>query len=155
TYERGRTKFERLNLRFFQNIREAAPAHFILQRGATGELLTFMLVFRLGDRLINKFIGLDYGRAGRTFLYFRLFDAALDLAYATGAAELQSGQTGYRAKLDLGHELVPLFNFVRHANPLVHAVYRAIGRRVTWKTLDDDLANFLRAHPEGCGTGPD
>ncbi|HTQ30065.1 MAG TPA: hypothetical protein VMI53_02545 [Opitutaceae bacterium] len=149
TYERGKTKFERLNLRFFENIRGQAPARFILQRDpATGELLTFMLVFSLGGRLINKFIGLDYRRAGRTFLYFRLFDAALDFAYATGAAELQSGQTGYRAKLDLGHELVPLFNLVRHENPLVHAVYRAIGRRVTWRTLDGDLANFLRAHPE-------
>jgi hypothetical protein len=138
-----------LDLRFFERIREQAPARFILQRDPTdGALVAFMLVFHLGDRVINKFIGLDYRRGAKAYLYFRLFDAALDFAYASGARELQSGQTGYRAKLDLGHGLVPLFNVFRHGNPLVHALFRAIGSRVTWRSLDSDLAEFLRAHPE-------
>lgn len=149
TYQRGKTKFERLDRRFFERIREYPEARFILQREkSTGRLLTFMLVFRLGDRLVNKFIGLDYARAGKTYLYFRLFDAALDLAYGYGVREIQSGQTGYRAKFDLGHKLVPLTNLVHHRNPAINALYRAIGRRVRWKTLDDDLAEYLRAHPE-------
>ena len=148
TYERGKTKFERLDLRFFERIREQAPAQFILLRDHAGcELVAFMLVLRLGDRLINKFIGLDYRRGTNVYLYFRLFDAALDHAYASGAREIQSGQTGYRAKLDLGHRLVPLYNVFRHENPIVNAIFRAIGRRVTWQSLDADLAEFLRAHP--------
>ncbi len=148
TYERGKTKFERLGPRFFAQISTHAPARFILQRDtATGELVAFMLVFHLGDRVVNKFIGLDYRRGGNTFLYFRLFDAALDFAYAGGAAELQSGQTGYRAKLDLGHRPVPLFNIFRHQNPLVHAIFRAIGRRVTWRSLDPDLAAVASSPP--------
>jgi hypothetical protein len=161
TYERGKTKFERLDRRFFEHIREQSPARFILQREAgTGALVAFMLVFVFGDRVINKFIGLDYRREGRAYLYFRLFDAALDFAYGAGARELQSGQTGYRAKLDLGHRLVPLFNVFHHENPVVHAVFRAIGGRVTWQSLDDDLATFLRAHPDATcrvagGRGPD
>jgi predicted N-acyltransferase len=149
TYEKGKTKFERLDRRFFESIREQPEARFILQRDKTnGQLLTFMLVFCLGDRVINKFIGIDYSRSGKTYLYFRLFDAALDFAYSHGAKELQSGQTGYRAKLDLGHRLVPLFNLVRHKNPLVNAIYRTIGTRVSWRSLDNDLATFLLAHPE-------
>ena len=149
TFERGKTKFERLDRRFFEHIREQAPARFILQRDPTdGALVAFMLVFHLGDRVINKFIGLDYRRGTKAYLYFRLFDAALDFAYASGARELQSGQTGYRAKLDLGHRLVPLFNIFRHGNPFVHALFRMIGGRVTWRSLDGDLAEFLRAHPE-------
>jgi hypothetical protein len=149
TYEKGRTKLEKLNPRFFQAMRGHEPARFILQRDrASGELAAFMLVFRLGDRVINKFIGLDYGRGPKAFLYFRLFDAAVDYAYANGAKELQSGQTGYRAKFDLGHRLVPLFNVVRHQNPLVNALFRAIGTRTTWQSLDPDLATYLRAHPE-------
>ena len=149
TYQRGRTKFERLDLRFFEAVGRHPESHFILQRDArTGALVAFMLVFRIGDRVVNKFIGIDYARAGQTYLYFRLFEAALGFAHGIGARELQSGQTGYRAKLDLGHGLVPLHNLVRHANPLVHALYRAIGGRVTWSTLDGDLRVFLRAHPE-------
>jgi len=53
--------------------------------------------------------------------------------------ELQSGQTGYRAKLDLGHRLVPLANVLRHQNPFLHALYRAVCTRLTWKSLDSDL----------------
>jgi uncharacterized protein len=148
TYEKGKTKFEQLDRRFFERIRETDCTRFILQRdAASGELVAFMLVFCLGDRVINKFIGFDYRRGGQTYLYFRLFDAALDFAYAHGAKELQSGQTGYRAKLDLGHRLVPLFNVFRHENRLVHALFRLIGRRIAWHSLDPDLAVYLRAHP--------
>ncbi len=146
TFERGKTKFERLDIRFFQQVREKPEARFVVQRDAkTGEMVTFMLVFHLGTRVINKFIGIDYARAGKTFLYFRLFDAALDYAYSVGATEIQSGQTGYRAKFDLGHRLVPLHNVVRHRNPLIHALFRAIGTRVTWRSLDPDLATYLEA----------
>lgn len=149
TYERGKTKFERLDRRFFEQIREQGPARFVLLRDpASGALVAFMLVFHLGDRLINKFIGLDYHQNPKAYLYFRLFDAAVDFAYAIRATELQSGQTGYRAKFDLGHRLVPLFNVFRHENPFVHALFRAIGGRVTWRSLDDDLATFLQAHPD-------
>jgi len=148
TYEKGRTKFERLDLRFFESVRARDEASFILQRDPSdGALIAFMLVFRLGKRVINKFIGLDYRRPAGCYPYFRLFDAALDFAYGCGASELQSGQTGYRAKLDLGHRLVPLFNAFRHKNPLIHSLFRAIGSRVTWKSLDGDLAVYLRAHP--------
>ena len=154
TYERGKTKFERLDLRFFEQVREKPEARFILQRDAkTGALVTFMLVFHLGGRVINKFIGIDYARAGKTYLYFRLFDAAVDFAYSVGARELQSGQTGYRAKFDLGHRLVPLHNVVRHRNPLVHALFRVIGTRVTVGSLDPDLDTHFKAKEKKGGAG--
>ena len=149
TYERGKTKFERLGLPFFQAMRQEEPAHFILLRDPKdGALVAFMLVFCVGERVINKFIGLDYSRDSKAYLYFRLFDAAVDFACARGATELQSGQTGYRAKSDLGHELVPLYNVFRHRNPAVHALFTLIGTRVSWRSLDSDLAVFLKAHPD-------
>jgi len=149
TYEKGKTKFERLDRRFFERVLEHDAARFILQRDpANGELVTFMLVFCVGDRVINKFIGLDYRRSGKTFLYFRLFDAAVDFGYAHGAKEIQSGQTGYRAKFDLGHRLVRLCNVFRHENRLVNFVFALVGRGIAWQTLDADLATYLRAHPE-------
>ena len=149
TYERGKTKFERLSMPFFKAISLEQPSSFILLRDARdGSLVAFMLVFCLGHRVINKFIGLDYARDSKAYLYFRLFDAAVDFACSRGATELQSGQTGYRAKFDLGHDLVPLFNVFKHRNRAVHALFKAIGTRVCWKSLDSDLAAFLKAHPD-------
>jgi hypothetical protein len=52
------------------------------------------------------------------------------------------------AKLDMGHSLVPLWNYCEHRNPLVNRIYRDIAARITWDTLDDQLAEFLNAHPE-------
>lgn len=153
TYSRGKTKFERLGHPFFAAIREQPEATFLLLRDrGDGALVAFMLVFHLGDRVINKFIGLDYQRGERAFLYFRLFDAALEWTYARGARELQSGQTGYRAKADTGHRLVELCNLFQHRNPAVHAVFRLIGSRTTWASLDKEILFFREARGHAVGS---
>ena len=149
TYEQAETKFERLNRRFFELIAQAPQSHFIMLREAgSAQPVAFMLCFALGERVINKFIGIDYRRPREWLLYFRLWEAALDWALARGAATIQSGQTGYAPKLETGHRLVPLTNYCAHRNRLVHALARLAARRIDWASLDDDLARFLRAHPE-------
>lgn len=107
-----------------------------------------MLCFVVGNRLINKFIGIDYNRPKDWVLYFRLWDAAVDFALAKGLSSIQSGQTGYSAKIELGNELVPLTNYCRHRNKLTHAIYRKVAKTIDWHTLDPDLAAHLKAHPE-------
>lgn len=149
TYEKGETKFERLNRRFFELIAEKPCASFIIVREReTGRMVAFMLCFVLESRVINKFIGIDYATPKDWFLYFRLWDAVVDLAVAKGATSIQSGQTAYAPKIEIGHELEPLTNYVRHKNPLLHWVYKTVAKSVNWDTLDDDLATFLKAYPE-------
>ncbi len=149
TYAKATTKFERLNRRFFDIIAEQPVSHFVLLREkASGQMLAFMLCFEAGNRLINKFIGLDYERPKEWALYFRLWDAALDWALSHGFTSIQSGQTSYSAKIELGNRLVPLTNYCKHRNKLVHAIYRWAAKGIDWHTLDDDLAAHLKAHPE-------
>ncbi|PKU26477.1 GNAT family N-acetyltransferase [Telmatospirillum siberiense] len=149
TYEKAETKFERLNRRFFELLAERTASHFILLREAEGgDLIAFMLCFAVGGRLINKFIGIDYHRPKEWLLYFRLWEAALDWALPRGFTTIQSGQTGYAPKIEMGHALVPLTNHCRHRHPLMHRLYAAIARTVGWHTLDEDLARFLKAHPD-------
>ena len=90
-----------------------------------------------GRRAINKFIGIDYSLGSKTYLYFRLWEAFLRWAMQMGADEVQSGQTSYRAKLDLGHDFVPLSNFFRYRNPLMHAIAALVAKRISWGTLDE------------------
>jgi predicted N-acyltransferase len=152
TYEHGNTKFERLTLKFFELIAAQPVSHFILLRDTeNGKLVAFMLCFVTGKRLINKFIGIDYSYKGDWFLYFRLWAAAVAWALSIGAEELQSGQTGYQAKYDLGHKFVPLYNYCRHLSPVVHIIFKKIASHISWSTLDDDLANLepvLKKGPE-------
>ena len=117
-------------------------AHFVTLREPGGAMVAFMLCLVSGPMVINKFIGLDYGRDKDWCLYFRLWDVAVDWALSIGAETVQSGQTGYRPKLEIGHALVPLYNYARHRNPLVHAVYALVGRQITLASLDPQLARF-------------
>ena len=142
TYERGKTKFERLTPRFFQLIAAEDCSHFILLRcPETRKLVAFMLCFRVGSRVINKFIGLDYRLEANWFLYFRLWEQAVDWASRVEPIEFQSGQTGYRAKLDLGHHLIPITNYCRHRSPFLHYLFSTMAKNVSWRTLDRDLTH--------------
>jgi len=154
TYEKAGTKFERLNRRFFEVIAGKPVSHFVvLRERGSRDILAFRLCFVLGQRIINKFIGIDYRRPRDWMLYFRLWEAALDWSCAQGATEIQSGQTGYAAKIETGHALVPLTNYCRHRSGLMHWLFGLIATRITWKTLDDDLARYLAAHPEAKPAG--
>lgn len=153
TYEKATTKFERLNRRMFDQLAAEPVSRFVLLREqGGGAIIAFMLCFVLDGRMINKFIGIDYHRPRDWMLYFRLWEAALDWALAEGFSSIQSGQTGYAPKIEMGHSLVPLTNYCRHANPLIHWIYARVARTIGWATLDPDLARFLAAHPE-CAPG--
>jgi hypothetical protein len=148
TYEKGKMKFERLNPAFFMHIAEADESWFILLRESkTKELVAFMLCFKVGNRVINKFIGLDYNRPASWFLYFRLWDEAIRWCGLQKAADLQSGQTSYSAKIELGHKLTHLSNFCKHLNPIMNAIYEHVAKSVSWETLDDDLKLYLKKYP--------
>ncbi|HEX9396338.1 MAG TPA: GNAT family N-acetyltransferase [Burkholderiales bacterium] len=149
TYEKATTRFERLNRRFFEIVAARPESNFIvLRESASGDMVAFMLSFDMGSRIINKFIGFDYNRPREWLLYFRLWDAAVDWALSRGVGAIQSGQTGYAPKIETGHRLVPLANFCAHRNPVIHVIARACARRIDWSTLDDDLARYVKAHPE-------
>jgi hypothetical protein len=149
TYEKGDTKFERLNRTFFDLITQFEHAHYVvLRERGTQKIVSFMLCFKLGEHVINKFIGIDYKQPKEWFLYFRLWEAAVAWSYSVGAKAIQSGQTGYAPKIELGNDMVALTNYCRHQNPIVHWVYAAVAKTVNWDTLDHDLAIYAKAYPE-------
>jgi len=43
---------------------------------------------------------------------------------------------------------MPLYNYGRHLNPVMHWIYKKVAAGITWQSLDEDLARFLKAHPE-------
>jgi len=149
TYEHGKTKFEKLNRRFFELIAQQPVSYFILIRErASRKLVAFMLCFLLGTRVINKFIGIDHALPKNYFLHALLWDAAVEWAIEIGATSIQSGQTGYATKILTGHQLVPLNNLCKHNNGAVNIIYRLIGQRIRWESLDNDLHVIIKAHSD-------
>ncbi|MBV9114133.1 MAG: GNAT family N-acetyltransferase [Hyphomicrobiales bacterium] len=146
TYERATTKFERLTKKFWEAVCQQAQSRvIILRERSVGKAVAFMLVIMQGQRAINKFIGLDYGLGTKAYLYFRLWEEFIRFATQAGAEEVQSGQTAYRAKRDLGHALVPLNNFFRYRNPLIQLIALSFAKRISWSSLDEDLAHAMRS----------
>ena len=149
TYLKGKTKFEELTPEFFEFISREKEAHFIILRHQSShEIVAFMLCFNLGDHVINKFIGMDYDAPQDWFLYFRLWIEVVNWSYKIGAKTIQSGQTAYPAKIETGHQLIPLTNFCKHRNTLMHSISKKVASLVNWDTLDQDLALYLKAYPE-------
>ena len=64
-----------------------------------------------------------------------------------GIKTLQSGQTGYRFKIDTGNELEPLYNYCQNRNPLMKTVYANVASNISWSSLDKDLAVYVEAQP--------
>jgi hypothetical protein len=149
TYEKSTSKFEKLNRKFFEVFAETQPALFIILREkVTGEMVAFRLCFDMGERLISLFIGMDYTRPKEWMLFFRLWEAAVDVALSRGFTAIVSGRSSYEVKIETGHKLVPLNNYCRHSNILLHTIYRIVAQRVDWASLDEALARFQKA-PEG------
>ena len=149
SYLKGKTKFEELTPEFFEFISREKEAHFIILRHQSSqEIVAFMLCFDLKERVINKFIGIDYDAPRDWFIYFRLWIEAVNWAYKIGAKTIQSGQTAYPVKIETGHELVHLANFCKHRNRFMHKIYKKVASLVNWDTLDPDLAVYLKAYPE-------
>ena len=146
TYERATTRFERLTPAFFDELAKAESTHFImLRRRSDNALVAFMLCYAEPKYATNKFIGIDYDLGTDVFLYFRLFEEFVVWASANGATSIRSGQTGYRAKFDLGHEPAPLNNFAKNRNWAMNKISAMVAKSITWSTLDTDLKTYVDA----------
>jgi len=149
TYLKGKTKFEELTPEFFEFISREKETHFIILRHQSShEIVAFMLCFDLRGHVINKFIGIDYDAPQDWFLYFRLWMEVVNWSYKIGAKTIQSGQTAYPAKIETGHQLIPLTNFCKHRNTLMHSISKKVASLVNWDTLDADLELYIKAYPE-------
>ena len=150
TYEKSTSKFERLTRKFFEAFAEKQATLFvILRENVTGEIVAFCLCFDMGDRLISMFIGIDYSRPKQWMLFFRLWEATLDVALARGFPAIVNGRSSYEVKIETGHKLIRLNNYCRHRNVLFNIIYGVVAQRVDWASLDGGLARFLKTDPGG------
>lgn len=146
---KAKFKSEEMTYAWFEHIAALPTTYFMAMRDArTGETIAATAFFDRKPMLVARHAGFDYSKPMSWMLYYRLWDALVDWALANGFTSIYSGPTSYAAKIQTGHELIPLFNYLWHKNAFLHVIYRAVARRLDWAALDEDLAKHFKAHPE-------
>ena len=117
TYEKAELQFEKLTPAYF--VRTRSLSHYLLFF-LDDELIGFTQLIGKGRCLINRYIGLDYGKSHDYGLYFAMFIRAVDFGIREGFAEIELGATSYEFKRILGARQHPTWNHYRHNNAFVN-----------------------------------
>jgi len=111
-YQQSEIHFDLLSADFFRAVLQDADCRgkvFIYRHH--GELVGYNLCFIVGDKLVDKYIGLAYPQARALNLYFLSWINNLDYALAHGLKYYVTGWTDPQIKAYLGAR----FTFTRHA----------------------------------------
>jgi predicted N-acyltransferase len=127
TYKMGTTKFEHLSREFFLRVSDELreQARFFLYY-IDGTLAAFNLCFVYKDLLIDKFIGFNYDISKRYNLYFVSWAYNIKWCIENSVRHYYPGQTDYEPKIRLGGRIVPLYAYLRHNNPVLNFLFRAL-----------------------------
>lgn len=117
TYHKAELKLEKLTPEYFLNTR--ALSHYLLFF-LDDELIGFTQLIGKGHQLVNRYIGLDYGKSHDYGLYFAMFIRAIEFGIREGFAEIELGATSYEFKRILGARQHPTWNYYRHTNPVLN-----------------------------------
>lgn len=97
---KSNSKFEKLNLAFFQNI----PKHFnnksylLLIRNKDGDIKLAELIFECNDKLIPIYLGIDYNYHDVKCLYINTIIKSIEIAEAKDLNYVVLGQNSYYPK---------------------------------------------------------
>ena len=121
TYERAKIKFEKLTPDYF--VQTSALSEYILAFEGD-HLLGFAQLISGDERMLFKYVGMDYPHAQTHGLYFGLLIRMVEHARASGLRELDFGVSSYDFKRKLGAKLQETSIYYRHANPLLNRLLR-------------------------------
>jgi predicted N-acyltransferase len=138
-------RFEVLTPQFFINISrnmDGCVKYFLTRDN--GKLVAFNLCFVKNDCFIDKVIGLDYSCAYDYSLYYTTLFYNIDWCIKNGVRYYQPGQGDYDAKIRLGAKLIPLYLYVKTANPLLSLFAKPVTRLIAPKNFDPALKNLAK-----------
>jgi predicted N-acyltransferase len=134
---------------YFEALSQLPPGRLAVKLyRAGGKLLAFNMLFFDRDRVIDKFIGIDYELARDYDIYVLSWMENVREALRRKARYLQTGQTAYRRKIQLGSTLAPCVVYFRHRSPLTHALLRVLARWLAFDRNDPQLRSHA-ARPAG------
>ncbi|MBS0292990.1 MAG: GNAT family N-acetyltransferase [Proteobacteria bacterium] len=128
-YDQSEIHFDKLTRGFFAGLLRSGGNGGIVfeyRDAASGALLGWNLCFEHGDKLLDKYIGLNYPAAREANLYFVSWMVNLEYALERGLSHYVAGWTDPEVKAQLGAR----FTLTRHAVFIRNPLLRALGRRL-------------------------
>ncbi len=123
--ERAQHRLETLNRSFIDRLdTDLGPQSRAIFLERRGQPLAVAVMLYSGKLATFLLAGLDYGADRQWQVYPNLVLEVVNDAIRAGASRLEMGQTSYPLKSRLGAVAVPRFLYLRHRNPLGHALLR-------------------------------
>lgn len=104
-----------------------------------GRLVSFNLILVENDKVIGKFVGMDYEVARSRNLYFVNWMTVVRFCIENGIANLQTGQTTYAVKLRLGCKLRRSWVYCKYTGGIIGPLVRWIAPKLSFEDVDPDL----------------
>ena len=141
TLEKSELNFEELTPAYFSGVlRELGDRASCVTYWLGERLVAFNLVLHDGQRLLDKFLGMDYAVSRDYNLYFFTWFENVRYCIAHSLPLYQSGQGLHREKLRLGSRLAANWLWYRHRNRLLDFIFASAERLVRLDRHDPELA---------------
>jgi predicted N-acyltransferase len=141
TMEKSELNFEELTRAYFSGVlRELGDRASCVTYWLGEHLVAFNLVLHDGQRLLDKFLGMDYAVARDYNLYFFTWFENVRYCIAHSLPLYQSGQGLHREKLRLGSRLAANWLWYRHRNRVLDFIFASGERLFRLDRHDPELA---------------
>ncbi|MGH8113740.1 MAG: GNAT family N-acetyltransferase [Rhodanobacteraceae bacterium] len=138
TVARAKFTFEALTPAYFEGVLHEMPGRaYCVTYSEAGKLVAFNLVLRDDERLLDKFLGMDYAAMDRYNLYHVSWLENIRRCIETGVGMYESGQGLHREKLRLGSTLQANALWYRHRNRFMDGVLARFEKLARLDRFDD------------------
>jgi len=139
TLAHAELSFEELTPAYFENVLRDMPGRaFCVTYSEGDKLLAFNLVLRDSERLLDKFLGMDYAAMDRYNLYHVSWLENIRSCIEHGIGVYESGQGLHVEKRRLGSTLHANALWYRHRNRFADGVFARVERLASLDRFDDD-----------------
>jgi predicted N-acyltransferase len=134
--------FEELTPAYFENVLGGMPGRaFCVTYSETGRLVAFNLMLRDSERLLDKFLGMDYAAMDRYNLYHVSWLENIRFCIEHGIGVYESGQGLHAEKRRLGSSLHANALWYRHRNRFADRVLARLEKLASLDRFDGDANN--------------
>ncbi len=125
---------------YFQHMMEGLEGRAKLLLCWIGDRLGLVNLFIVeNDRVVGKYLGMDYEVSRKNNLYFVNWMSTVNYCIENGISSMQVGQSCYGPKARLGCKLHRSWIYAKHTGTFVGPIVRAMSRFAAFDKMDPDL----------------